>query len=61
MDKRQAAWHLKAWTEQNIDTPDRARFRETAESELIGVHEGKYARFRIRPSEFAEWWKAWKQ
>ena len=61
MDKRQAAWHLKAWTEQNIDTPDRARFRETAESELIGVHEGNYARFRIRPSEFAEWWKAWKQ
>ncbi len=61
MDKRQAAWHLKAWTEKNIDAPDRAQFRETAESELIGIHEGNYARFRIRPSEFAEWWKAWKQ
>jgi len=61
MDKRQAVWHLKAWTEKNIDTPDCARFRETAESELIGMHEGNFARFRIRPSEFAEWWKAWKQ
>lgn len=31
------------------------RFIEVAESELIGLHEGNFARYKVRPSEFYEW------
>jgi hypothetical protein len=33
----------------------RERFRETAEGELLGLHEGNFARCQIRPSEFDAW------
>lgn len=40
---------------ENIERPDRERFREIVESGLLGLHEGNFARYRIRPSEFAAW------
>lgn len=59
MDKKQATAHLKAWTQENIDPGERERFKETAESELLGMHEGNFARYQIRPSEFAAWQEVW--
>src|SRR5438105_4998802 len=55
MDRRQAAAHVRAWTEEHIDPGEREQFRETAESELLTLHEGNFARYQIRPSEFAAW------
>lgn len=60
MDKRQVGKHLKTWAEENIDASDCARFRETVESELMGLHEGNFARYQIRPSEFSAWQEVWK-
>lgn len=60
MDRTSAAAHLAAWTQEHIDPQDRERFREIAESELFGLHDGNFARYRIRPSEFAAWRKLWK-
>ena len=34
---------------------------EIAESELLGLHEGNFARYQIRPSEFKAWGKIWNQ
>jgi len=59
MDKRQATKHVSMWTSEHIDPSDRERFRETAESELLGLHEGNFARYQIRPSEFLAWREAW--
>ena len=59
MDKEQTATHVGAWTEAHIDEPERAGFREIAERELLGLHEGNFARYRITPSEFATWQKVW--
>lgn len=39
---------------------DRGRFVEIAEAELTGLHEGNFARYQIRPSEFAAWRKIWE-
>ena len=61
MDKRQAVAHVKAWAQEHIDPSDRERFRETAESELLSLHEGNFARYQIRPSEFAAWREAWSR
>jgi hypothetical protein len=38
---------------------DRAKFIEVVETELLGLHEGNFARYRIRPSEFAAWKANW--
>lgn len=60
MDKKRAAAYIAAWTQAHIDEPERERFRETAESELLGLHEGNFARYQIRPSEFTAWQKVWR-
>jgi hypothetical protein len=31
------------------------------ESELLDLHEGNYARYEIRPAEFAAWQKIWSE
>lgn len=60
-DRRTASARLAEWTGANIPAPDRDRFREAAENELLGLHEGNFARYRIRPSEFAAWQQAWSE
>jgi Fic family protein len=59
MDRKAASAHLAAWSGKNIDAAERERFREIAETELLGLHEGNFARYRIRPSEFAAWQEVW--
>ena len=61
MDKKQATAHVRAWTREHIGAPDREHFQEVAESELLGLHEGNSARYRIRPSEFAAWQQKWSK
>jgi hypothetical protein len=60
LDKSKASGEIAAFAEEAIPSADRARFREIAESELIGLHEGNFARFRVRPSEFFAWKAAWE-
>ena len=61
MGRKRAVAHIDAWTKERIKRADRERFREIVERELIGLHEGNFARYRIRPSEFAAWRDAWKR
>ncbi len=61
MDKKQAIAHVKDWTQAHIDPKDRERFRDTAEDELLGLHEGNFARYQIRPSEFTSWRQVWRR
>jgi hypothetical protein len=53
--------HITGWTKEHVVQADRERFREIAESELLGLHEGNFARYQIRPSEFAAWQEAWNK
>lgn len=59
MDKQQAVAHVRAWTKEHIDQDERERFREIAERELMSLHEGNFARYQIRPSEFTTWRESW--
>ncbi len=61
MDKNEAAKHVAAWTREHVDPGERERFQETAESELMSLHEGNFARYQIRPSDFAAWQEIWKR
>jgi hypothetical protein len=59
MDRKAAAAHLASWTGENIEPGERELFREIAENELLGLHEGNFARYRITPAEFAAWQEVW--
>jgi hypothetical protein len=59
MTKRQATAYIPEWTAEHIPQQDRERFRAIAESELLGLHEGNFARYQIRPSEFKAWGEVW--
>jgi hypothetical protein len=61
MDRKAASAHVTSWVEANIPEADRETFREVAENELLGLHEGNFARYAIRPGEFAGWQDIWKQ
>jgi hypothetical protein len=48
-----------AWIRQNasseIPQQDQSQFIGTVEVELLSLHEGNIARFRLRPAEFTQW------
>jgi hypothetical protein len=59
MDRKSAAAHIASWVEENIAPAERDRFKEMAEGELLSLHEGNFARYQIRPSEFSAWHAIW--
>lgn len=59
MDKKAASKFVAAWTAANIEQQERSRFIEAAETELLALHEGNFARYRVRPSDFQAWYKIW--
>ena len=58
--RKDAAARIAAWSAKEIDPRDRQRFAEVVEAELTSLHEGNFARYRIRPSEFAAWRQVWE-
>ncbi len=61
MERKAALRFIGAWAQGNTDEEDREKFREIAESEILGLHEGNFVRYQIKPSEFEAWRKAWAQ
>jgi hypothetical protein len=60
VDRKDVATRIAAWSKKEIDPGDHRHFAEIVEAELIGLHEGNFARYRIRPSEFAAWRQVWE-
>ncbi|MCU0400225.1 MAG: hypothetical protein MUE75_04315 [Algoriphagus sp.] len=58
MDKEAASQAIKSEVKK-LPEPDRSRFTEVVETELLGLHEGNFVRYRIRPSEFTAWKMKW--
>lgn len=61
LGRKEALAHMREWAARHIDHQERARFQETVESELLALHEGNFARYQIRPSEFARWREVWSK
>jgi len=59
LNKRTAAHRIAQWSETEIPLNDRSRFIEVVETELSNLHEGNFARYGLRPLEFANWKKIW--
>lgn len=60
LDKKAAAAYVRTAAEKLPDPNDRVRFAEMAETELTSLHEGNFARYRVRPAEFAAWRATWR-
>ena len=60
MSKKQATVHVSARAQELVGEQERPRFCEIAERELLGLHGGNFARYRIRPSEFTAWQERWR-
>lgn len=61
MDQKNAAVHIADYAKTQVPEADRQRFIESAETEMLSLHEGNFARYGVRPSEFNEWQQIWKQ
>jgi hypothetical protein len=60
MDKKAATAFVRREAEKLPEANDRKHFAEIAETELTSLHEGNFARYRLRPAEFHAWKKNWR-
>ena len=58
LNKNQAVLTIKNEA-KNLPVDDQSRFIEAVETELLGMHEGNYARYRISFDEFQKWQTIW--
>jgi Fic family protein len=58
MDRREASDAIKKRS-MEITENDRTKFIEYVDTELMSLHEGNFARYFIRPAEFAGWKEIW--
>lgn len=59
LSRKQALQFLENWVKDNIPNSEQKQFIQVAETELLALHEGNFARYQIRPSEFEAWSKTW--
>lgn len=59
LHKKAAYNYLAQWVAQHIAAQDQKEFQTIIENELLGLHAGNFARYRIRPKTFADWQAAW--
>jgi hypothetical protein len=59
MNKPQAVEYIQVFVSQQIQASDRERFIEVVDDQLLSLHEGNIARYRLRLGEFFGWRETW--
>ena len=57
MDKKATTAHLRRRASETLPPADQARLVEIVETEVMSLHAGNIARFRLSPPEFEAWKK----
>ena len=60
MDRETAVAFFRRRARDAMPPAERARFMEVVETEIMGLHEGNVARFRLTPREFDVWKRTWR-
>lgn len=60
MNKQRAIAFVARQARQHLPPAEQHRFVEVTETELMSLHEGNMARYRLRPSEFEAWRQGWR-
>lgn len=50
---------IEEFTKREIPTEDQSEFHSVTLQEVFSIHEGNFARFKVRPSQFEKWYKVW--
>jgi len=59
LNKKEATAFVQQSAAEQVSQEDRPRFVEVVETELMSLHEGNIARYRLRPSEYQAWRQTW--
>lgn len=59
MDRQATFHHISDWTTQHITTPDQHQFMTTTEEQIMALHEGNFARYRVTALQFSKWRDTW--
>ncbi len=59
-NKSEALQFIAKIANDNVPYEDKNRFIEIVDIEVSSLHEGNFARYKIRPSQFFEWQRVWK-
>jgi Fic family protein len=60
MDRSTAVRFLHEQVDKQAPPEDRARLMELIETEVMSLHEGNFARYHVRPSEYQAWREGWQ-
>ena len=60
MDKKAATALARQRAAEQLPPSDQARFVEVVETEIMSLHEGNIARYRLRPAEYEAWRQGWR-
>ena len=59
LDKKEATKRIRHHAIEYVPPDDHARYVEIVETELMSLHEGNIARYRLRPAEYQDWQRKW--
>jgi hypothetical protein len=59
MTRQSALAFIAQWAGEHIGKADVEVFRAMAEAELLNLHDGNFARYGVRPSEYQRWREVW--
>lgn len=59
LNKKEAAIFIQTWAEKNIPTQDISRFIEVIETELLSLHIGNIAIYKLKEKDFENWQLYW--
>jgi hypothetical protein len=60
MDRKGAAARVRQSATEQVPPGDKTRFVEVVETEIMSLHEGNIARYRLRPAEYRAWRESWR-
>ena len=58
-NKKQATASIQQYAKQHVTANHQIRFVEVVETEIMHLHEGNIARYRLRPMEYRAWQEHW--
>ncbi len=59
LDKASAISYVRSFAESQVPLKDQPSFIEVVETQLMNLHEGNIARYRVRPSAYQAWRVGW--
>jgi hypothetical protein len=60
MNKKAATALVRQHAAEQVPLADQSQFVEVVETEIMSLHEGNIARYRLRPAEYQAWRRGWR-